>query len=37
MITFFSRVEMLLPCKYKEKVANIKEIKRHSTNKANTY
>ncbi len=27
MITFFSRVEMLLPCKYKEKVTNIKEIK----------
>ena len=27
MITFFSRVEKLLPCKYKEKLTNIKEIK----------
>ena len=27
MITFFSRAEMLLPCKYKEKVTNNKEIK----------
>lgn len=27
MITFFSRVEMLLHCKYKEKLTNIKEIK----------